>query len=156
MGIAEQRFADATHIWNDRTLPVEMKVSYYESAVCSSLTHVCESWELHQKALKSINGWNSRHLHVITRRSFRDEAVTPTYNLLRAIRQRRHRYLGHILRMPTNRLVRETIGYIGSAGPPYEEGCILMDCNNQPFDQLVTLAADRKAWERSVMCIDSA
>ena len=36
MGIAEQRFADATHIWNDRTLPVEMKVSYYESAVCSS------------------------------------------------------------------------------------------------------------------------
>ena len=156
MGIAEQRFADATHIWNDRTLPVEMKVNYYESAVCSSLTHVCESWDLHQKALRSINGWNSRHLHVITRRSFRDEAVTPSYNLVRAIRQRRHRYLGHILRMPTSRLVRETIGYISSTGPPYEEGCLLMDCNNRPFDEILALAADRKAWEHSVKCIDSA
>ena len=155
MSIAGQRFSDATHIWNDRTLPIDLKLGYYESAVCSSLTHVSESWTLHPKALRSINGWNSRHLHVITRRSYREEAVAPSFDLVRAIRQRRQRWLGHILRMPTSRLIRETIGYIGSTGPPYEEGSILMDCNNKPFNDLVTLAADRQAWERSVLQIDS-
>ena len=153
MAIAEQRFADASHIWSDRTLPIDMKLGYYESAVCSTLTHVSEAWDLHAKALTSLNGWNSRHLHVITRRSFRDEAVTPSYDLVRAIRQRRQRYLGHILRMPPSRLVRETIGFLGSTGPPYEEGSILMDCGNVTLDELITLAADRKAWEHLVKCI---
>ena len=126
MSIAEQRFSDAMHIWSDRTLPVVLKLGYYESSVCSSLTHGSESWTLHPKALKSLNGWNSRHLHIITRHSFRDEAVIPSFDLVRAIRQRRHRWLGHILRMPTSRLIRETINYIGSTGTPYEEGSILM------------------------------
>ena len=41
-----------------------------------------------------------RCLHIITGQDYRVTATAPEYDLLLAIRQRRLRYLGHILRMP--------------------------------------------------------
>ncbi len=58
------------------------------------------------RALAMLNGFNSRQLHRITGRSYCDEATTPSYDLLKAVRTRRHQWLGHILRMPSDRLLR--------------------------------------------------
>ena len=119
------------------------------------LMHVSEAWTLHPKAIESMKGWNSRHLLIITRHSFREEAVTPSFDLVRAIRQRLHRWLGHVLRMPEDRLIKQTVSYIGSAGPPYEQGSVMMDCKSKTFGNIIKLAADQRAWELSVQQIDS-
>ena len=155
MSIAQQRFSDLTHIWNDRRLPIALKLRLYQSSICSTLTHGSEAWTLKPKSLRSLNGWNSRHLHVITRRSFREEAVMPSFDLVRAIRQRRHRWLGHVLRLPPTRLIHQAIVTHGSAGPPYPSGSLLMDCNNIPLHELIQLAANRSTWEQTVQSIDS-
>ena len=72
------------------------------------------------------NGFNSRQLHRITGRSYREEATRPSYDLLTAVRTRRHHWLGHILRMAADRLVRCAVLALGQRdGPPYQPGSIL-------------------------------
>ena len=48
---------------------------------------------LTEPVTRSVNGFNSRCLHVITGQDYRVTATAPEYDLLRAIRQRRLRYL---------------------------------------------------------------
>ena len=83
--------------------------------------------------IRKVNGFNSRCLRNITGRSYRDEAVTPTYDLVRSVRQRRMRWLGHILRMPAL----------------YPARLLLMDCHLS-LDELVILAKVRAGWEARV------
>ena len=95
------------------------------------------------RALAMLNGFNSRKLHRITGRSYREEATTPSYDdLPTAVRTRRHQWLGHILRMPDDRLVRRVVLALGQrAGPPYQPGSILMD-TPFPLDELLLRAAE--------------
>ena len=94
------------------------------------------------RALATLNGFNSRQLHRITGRSYQEEATTPSYDLLTAVRTRRHHWLGHILRMPANRLVRRAVLALGQRdGPPYQPGSILMD-TPLPLTELLQRAAE--------------
>ena len=149
MNIAQARFTGLQNIWKDNRLQTSLKVDLYRQSVCSSFTHGSEIWTLKPAALRSMNGCNSRCVHQITGRSYREEATEPTFDLVRAVRQRRMRWLGHILRMPEYRLVRRTVSGLAVGGQPYPSGCLLMDCN-QPFEDAVITAADRVAWNTNV------
>ena len=71
-------------------------------------------------------------------------AVNPNYNLVLAIRKRRVRDVGHILRMEPDRLVRKTLcAYVNGGIDPLPEGSLLMDCPEMPFDVLTELAGHR-------------
>ncbi len=96
--------------------------------------------------MRSVNGFNSRCLHVITGQDYRVTATAPEYDLLRAIRQRRLRYLGHILRMPESRVVRRTLVALVKGGTVYPKGNLFMDCQAMRMDELVALAQRRGAW----------
>ena len=96
--------------------PVEfdvlLNVSIFSMFNCSSLMHGSEAWTLTPRALAMLNGFNSRQLHRITGRSYREEATKPSYDLLTAVR--RYQWLGHILRMPADRLVRHVACSVGA------------------------------------------
>ena len=118
----------------------------YAASVCSTLTHGSEAWTLTPGALATLNGFNSQQLHRITGRSYREEATKPSYDLLKAVRSRRHHWLGHILRMPADRLVRRAVLALGQrAGPPYQHGSLLMDT---PLPPPRTSPAIRRGWAR--------
>ena len=68
--------------------------------------HCCEAWTLNRTVTRSINGFNSRCLHVMTGEHYRETATAPAYDLVLAVRRRRLRYLGHVLHMPADRMVR--------------------------------------------------
>ena len=97
-----------------------------------------------------VNGCNARCLSHITGLSAHEEASarTRTLDLTGIIRQRRYRWLGHILRMSNNRLLKEAIKvqyYMG------QEGNIFMDApKDLSFDQLVERAKDRKLWRKGL------
>ena len=94
-------------------------------------------------------------LHRITGRSNRKEATTPSYDLLTAVRTRRHQWLGHILRMPADCLVRRAVLALAQrAGPPYQPGSLLMD-TPFPLDELVLRAANRRGWARDTRSLSS-
>ena len=148
MAIAGERSRTLSHIWSDNRLPRQLKLRLYAACVCSTLTHRSEAWTLTPSAMKALNGFNSRQLHRITGRPYRDEATHPSYDLLAAIRLRRHRWLGHILRMPPERLLHRAVRALGQrGGPPYQPGSLLMDAT-LPMDQLSMRATDRTLWAR--------
>ena len=61
------------------------------------------------------------------------------------IRQRRYQWLGHLLRLEGPRLVKEAVKVQFQMGLP---GNILMDVPPElTFEEIVTLAQDRKAWK---------
>ena len=128
MTIAGERSRRLDYLWHDNRLPRSLKLRLYAASVCSTLTHGSEAWMLTPRALAMLNGFNSRQLHRITGRSYRDEATTPSYDLLKAVWTRRHQWLGHILRMPSDRLLRRAVLALGQqTRPPYQPGSLLMD-----------------------------
>ncbi|XP_066263263.1 uncharacterized protein [Branchiostoma lanceolatum] len=135
MDIAQSRFSSLQHIWRDHRLP-------------------CEAWDLTQDVTRMINGFNSRCLHVITKKHFRDTTTNPDYNLMSAIRRRRLRSLGHILRMDPSRLVRCTLNAYVCEGDNPPEGSLLMDCEHLlPFEHLARKARNRRMWNAKVNSI---
>ena len=86
----------------------------------------------------------------ITGEHYRVTATQPAYDLLLAIRRRRMRYLGHILRMNNNRLVRRTLIAYTCGGNNAPEGSLLQDCPGRTIEQLTIEASDRKQWARKV------
>jgi hypothetical protein len=150
MDIAQARFSSLHHIWKDHRLRQPMKMRLYESSVCSTLTHACEAWDLTEDVRRMLNGFNSRCLHTITKRSHRATATDPDYDLVLAIRKRRLRYAGHILRMESNRLVRRTLAAYVSGGASVPDGALLQDCERVPFEDLARLARDKSLWKQRV------
>ena len=157
--IAGERSRSLDYLWHDNRLPRSLKLRLYAASVCSTLTHGSEAWMLTPRALAMLNGFNSRQLHRITGRSHRDEATTPSYDLLKAVRTRRHQWLGHILRMPSDRLLRRAVLALGQqTGPPYQPGSLLMD-TPLPVPELIMRAADRRGWardSRSLSCLQES
>ena len=87
--------------------------------------------------MRSVNGFSSRRLHVITGQDYRVTPTAPEYDLLRAILQRRLRYLGHILRMPERRVVRRALVALAKGGTVYPKGSLFMNYQAMDMDQLV-------------------
>ena len=146
MDIAQAAFNELRTIWSDHILSLLIKLRLYRLAVCSTLKNGCEAWKLTPKVKRVLNGFNCRCLNRITGKCYRDTATNPDFNLVLAIRKRRLRYLGHILRMNANRLVRRTfIAYVStSGGPPV--GSLLDDCYNKDIQQLADFSQDRCKW----------
>ena len=91
----------------------------------------------------------------ITGRSYQEEATTPSYDLLTAVRTQRHHCLSHILRMTADRLVRRAVLALGQRdGPPYQPGSIMMD-TPLPLTELLQRAADRRGWARDGRSVSS-
>ena len=63
--IAQSAFSTLSHLWADHRLSRTTKLRLYRVCVCSSLTHCCEAWTLTRVVTRSINGFNSRCLHVL-------------------------------------------------------------------------------------------
>ena len=95
MALARARFGKMHHIWSSNILSMEVKLQLYSCAVVSVLVYGSEAWTLTAGLTKALNGWNSRCLHIINGRSYREEAVDPSYNLVSKIRAKRLRWVGH-------------------------------------------------------------
>ena len=128
----------------------------YTASICSTLMHGSEAWTLTSRVLATLNGFNSRQLHCITGRwSYREETTKPSYDFLTAVRTQMHQWLGHIPRMPADRLVHHAVLALGQrAGPPYKPGSLLMD-TPLPLNKLVLRATDRRGWARDNQCFSS-
>ena len=148
MDIAQAAFASLSHLWTDHRLSRNLKLRLYNLCVCSTLTHSCEAWNLTKTVSRILNGFNSRCL--ITGEEYRVTAVSPAYNLLLYVRQRRLRYLGHLLRLPHDSVVRRTLIAMADGGNRYPEGSLFMDCQGLLLKDLETLAVNRTAWRSKV------
>ena len=61
--------------------------------MCSSLTHYCKVWAVNRTVIRSINGFNSRCLHIMAGEDYPVTATAPAFDLVLAVRRRRLWYL---------------------------------------------------------------
>ena len=147
IALAMSRCGKLRHIFASPVITLNLKLRLYSAAVCSIFTYGCETWDLSDKTMRQINGANSKMLSHITNRSIKTEArpQTTSLNLVRKIRIRRYRWLGHILRTPTTRLIHVALEAQLQQRSP---GNLFLDA--PPFrdlDDLRNLAKDRAGWQ---------
>ena len=150
---AMTRCGQLRHIFAAKALSLRLKIRLYEAAVCSLLTYGCETWSLCDKTMRCLNGANSRMLTHITGKPVRAEArpQTTSLNLVRQIRIRRYRWLGHILRTSPHRLIHQALQCQAVMDAPDN---LLMDAPpyTSPLD-LRRQAADRATWSSHIAVI---
>ena len=95
-----------------------------------------------------INGFNSRRLHVMTGEHYRETATTPAYVLVLAVHRQRLRYLGHVLSLPADRMVRCALMALVSDSVMYPTGSLFCNCQSVALPQLVSIASNRAKWRR--------
>ena len=98
--------------------------------------------EIIRTVTRMINGFNSRCLHVITGEDYRATATTTVYDLLLAVRKRRTRYLGHVLHLTPDRIVRRSLIALVKGGTYYLEGSLFSDCEGAYLHELIETATD--------------
>ena len=100
------RFDKLRNILDANEIDTTLKLRLYEASICSILTFGCETWNLDRKTIKIINGANSKILSRFTGKSIPQEAraSSTSFNLIRKIRQRRLRWVGHLLRVGPSRI----------------------------------------------------
>ena len=148
--MAMDRCGQLSHVLGSTAIPMHLKFSIYHAAVCSLLTYGCEAWNLSEKIKAKINGCNAKCLSHFTNLNAHEEASarTRSIDLVGLIRQRRYRWLGHILRLKGNRLVKDAVKMQFEMGLP---GNICMDAPaHLSFEELTELAQDRKAWKEGL------
>ena len=106
--LAKKRCGQLRNIFSSPDVPTATKISIYKSAVMSLLTYGCDAWTLAPKLQAHINGANASCLARITGHSIHFEASTrtQTFDIVLAIRQRKWKWLGDILRQPGDRLTK--------------------------------------------------
>ena len=102
-------------------------------------------WTFNRKMIRTINGFNSRSLHIMMGKDYQEMATAPAYNLVLAVRRRRLRYLGHVLHMHTDRMVRHAL-MAHMVDYHYSVGSLFSDCQGVALPQLVTMALNHVMW----------
>ena len=143
---AVSRCDQLRHVLDSPDLPISIKLRLYQVAVCSILSYGSETWNLNPVTMKMLNGANSRMLARFTGKTIPQEArkVSCSFDLVRQIRIRRFKWLGHILRAGPSRLTYQAVEEQRRLGSP---GNILMDAPpHLDLAHLATMAQDRQSW----------
>ena len=137
------------HVWDSKCIPMTLKLRIYIVGVCSQLAYGSEAWKLDENTIRMLNGINSRLLHRITGKTYKEEASegTRTFDLVRWIRARRAQWLGHILRMDPSRMAQQAVQLMHE---DRSSGDLLTDAPDLTWDELVKFAANRDAWRTLV------
>ncbi|XP_060570017.1 uncharacterized protein LOC132728386 [Ruditapes philippinarum] len=110
IGLAAQAFKRLQNIWKSTALHTKTKLKIYTSNVRSVLLYASETWRTNTKVESRLRGFESRCLrrilkirwqqHVTNVEVNRRSGIT---NIVQEVKSRRWRWLGHVLRMNTQR-----------------------------------------------------
>ena len=150
--MTKQRHGKMRHVWASGKLHTRLKLRLYIAGVCSVMVYGAETWILTPEVQRMLNGANSQMVSKITGKTIREEAVetTRTHDIIASIRATRMRWLGQILRMEEDRLLKKAVKTLYKGR---REGDILMDTPAVPWRELCKMAADEKGWQARVRAI---
>jgi hypothetical protein len=151
LAIAKTVFSKLFHVWDSKELSTDLKLRLYMAGIVSIVAYGVEAWDMTEKIKTRLRGWNSRCLHMITGRSYRDEALIPTFDLVACILSRRQKWLGHMLRSNEAFLARRVLlgeaQHHKSQGLQYKPGSLLSEApSHSSAEELVEIGELRDEW----------
>ena len=96
----------------------------------SVLMYGSKAWILDSRAKATLRGWCARCLSQLTRRDTRDECRDPTFELVGRLRARRLKWLGEVLQLHSESLVRRVVLHqceLATVSGGYPEGSLFDD-----------------------------
>ena len=114
IGKAASVFGRLVNIWKNKNTSLAVKIRLYESLVISTLLYGAESWPLSVTQMKKLetahHEFQRRLLGITWRDKVKDEDIrkkTGSRKLEDIIKERKLRWLGHVLRMDNSRTARQ-------------------------------------------------
>ena len=154
MANAKARFGQLWQIWGSSVFPLSAKVKLFGAAVVSVLVYGSEVWVMDEALTASLKGWCAKCMVRVTGRTHKEECTDPTYPLIAVIRQRRLKWLGHVLRAKESSLVRKAVvGLVVDCieGNRQAAGTIVMDAPpHSSIEDLVEIAENKELWNSLV------
>ena len=99
------------NVLGNQNLPMHTKIAVYNAVVISIISYGCETCVPFRRHIRLLESFHIRHLqlllglrwwHKVTHSEIRSRAWTPTIESM--LHHRQLRWLGHVIRMPHNRL----------------------------------------------------
>ena len=153
-------------VFLNHDLKLQTKIAVYRAVCVSTLLYGCESWTPYRRQIRALEAFHIRCLQRILRLTWKDK-VTHNEILQRTncdsieahIARRTLRWVGHVIRMPDERLPKQVLfselaeGTRSAGGQKkrYKDHvkASLKACNIDP-SQLEGLAEDRPIWRHAV------
>ena len=117
IGRACNTFARLTErVWENSKLTINTKIAVYKACVLSTLLYGSESWTLYSHQQNKLEVFHMKHLRLILNIRW-DDYITNTevlekakiFSLHTILLQRRLRWLGHVHRMPEERIPKKLL-----------------------------------------------
>ncbi|XP_065570336.1 uncharacterized protein LOC136033517 [Artemia franciscana] len=113
IGQASGAFNRLKPVWRSRKYSLKLKLRLFNSNVLSALLYSSECWKLNQQQERRILAFENNCLRRILNIDWRDHvtnqivrSISGQPRVTDVIRQRRWRYLGHVIRMKEDRIPR--------------------------------------------------
>ncbi|XP_045457359.1 uncharacterized protein LOC123667510 [Melitaea cinxia] len=142
-----------TRVWNNKHLTAKTKMIVYKTCILSILLYGAETWTSYAKQERRLNTFHMRCLRSILNITWKDRVtnervlgIAQLPSVVALLKQKRLRWLGHVHRMSSARLPRQTLlGQIAFAkrnvGRPMLR---FRDCAKR---DMVAFNIDRNSWE---------
>ena len=155
-------------LWDDDTVPIELKIKIFKVSVLSIFLYGCETWVITESEKQQVNSLATKCYRYMLHINQEQEHITneELYNILNEkplmveMKKRQLKKLGHFIRKPPESLVNKYALYIPTHGhrpqgrpkTSYTE-YISKTINPQipPTENEIRLtAADRKEWKKVI------
>jgi exonuclease III len=150
-------FNSHSGIWSDKNLPLELKIRLFKVRVLSALLYGGESWTMSKRILQNLRGFAGRCHIKMANTSFLDRrrgknntmgqklsAAIKAIDITRMLEKRRWAWLGHVLRMDTNRNPRRAVELQFGAPNALTDH---LPATIRNIREATLMAADRENWD---------
>ena len=153
---AQAIFNGHAGIWNDKDLPLDLKIRLFKVRVLSTLLYGGESWKMSRRILQNLRGFAGKCHIKMANTSFslnrrvrnntmgqKLSAAINAIDITHMLEKRRWTWLGHVLRMGTNRNPRRAVAL--QFGTPNALTDHLPD-HIRDIREATLLATDKENW----------
>ena len=153
-------------VFTNHDLSLETRIMVYQAVCISSLLYCSESWTLYRRHIKLLERFHMTSLQKILGITWRDKiphrsilAKTKCPSLECLLKRNQLRWIGHVIRMPDNRLPKQLLygelseGWrsLGGQLKRYKDSTkATMKACHIPANELEELVQDRSAWRSTV------
>ena len=170
IGKAAATFGKLSDIWSSKFVSHTVKVKLYETLIMSILLYSAELWPITVTAMKKLEAahhrWQRKLLGITWKDKIKNDEVRSRTGLRRVetiLRERRLRWLGHVMRMDSERIPHQGMnwqlaGFKRRPGRPRKNwtDIVTKDLKTMGigWEEAALLSTDRNEWRRCVaQCI---
>ena len=158
-------------MFGNQNLTIHTKIAVYNAVVISTILYGWETWVPYRRHIRLLESFHNRRLqlilglrwwHKVTNSAIRSRAGIPSIESM--LLQRQLHWLGHVIRMPHNRLPHRVLYgqlQLGRRSVGGQKKCIkdhiksIVKKCNIPFNRLEALTSNRAACAIVMSCFDA-